>query len=1038
MKIKSVYLENFGKFKNTTYRFTDGMNIVFGQNEAGKTTLQMFMKGILYGLSDETPSSGLSEYKKYKPWDEGAFGGFMECELSNGKTYRITRDFAKQTLLVQDETGSDVTTQWLDQRSSGKDFSDDAIGEALLGIDKDFFERTTFIRQNETRLATSFTNDLESKLTNFMKTGNEDTDLDKAERILGDLANKWTGDGNASQGMLHDISTKIRELHQKRAELTENETAVSLAEQRLHETQKQKKILQNQKYILQEIKECAAINEEMVAKKSLYVQINSQREMFEAKNSLREEKARQKSELEKVIKTMRNEAPQDDSNRLLVQYRHYQDVEKRSAETFEQIAQNQYKVSGIMDMMQMQLQMQSSTVPQNSQEAEDPLLFSNTSLQEDGSNPAGFPSNEASGMGSGGNAPHFAANEASRMESGSNISGFPPNEASRMGSGSNIAGFPTNEASGMGSGSNIAGFPTNEASGMGSGSNIAGFPTNEASRMGSGNNVRHVATKEGKKVNLELLASKEMHDWLNQQYETLKEQKEVTDEQAEAAAKAKKDRQTSILWFSVGTGVFVLATFLFLELVVHLFGLPAFTPLRERIAQNELLPMQVDNQALLVVPYIWIVVGYLYVTWRFFKNKKQQIYSSHDLAEMERLLETHRTTMKNTLEQIGIPSVTAYNVLHEKCADLREKIDQCNEIIAKLRVSYEELKTEAANCKKEILTTLSIFQLASPQDETISEEAIYQCKALMDSSGDKVRDYNMLTQDVACLEMETEQQKADLRRLLQIPVCDQAHIDRGCAELHNDIEALEKTQKSIENKLKVVLRSYDGEEYHGLHMLAEDIFRGETVLAVQIAKEHSKLLEKEIDIMKQVKLEEQAVAALQKEEKSREIIEKQLSAYERKKGFLETSIKAIQIAKDRLQKASEEVSSSFTPYINEKIHQILGKITDGKHQNVMSDKAQIGAADQLGYLSYGTVDQLYIAMRIAVSDFLSAGAGKETLPFIIDEAFSQYDDDRFSNTLKYLREYGAKKQIVFFSCKEREADIAKEIYGGMAHLISLR
>ena len=182
---------------------------------------------------------------------------------------------------------------------------------------------------------------------------------------------------------------------------------------------------------------------------------------------------------------------------------------------------------------------------------------------------------------------------------------------------------------------------------------------------------------EAKKINLELLACKEMHDRLNQQYEAFKEQKAATDEQKEETEWTNKERKKSLLWFIFGTGVFVLATFLFLELIVQWFSLPVSAHLRTQIEQNTLMPIPIDNQALLLIPYIWIVAGYLYIIWVLIRSKSQQTFSSNELTKMESRLKAYQAIMKNTLEKIGIRSVTTYNLLHEQHVDLEKKMEQC-------------------------------------------------------------------------------------------------------------------------------------------------------------------------------------------------------------------------------------------------------------------------------------------------------------------------------------------------------------------------
>ncbi len=91
MKINGLYPENFGKLKQKEYTFSDGINLIQGDNEAGKSTLRQFLTSMLFGLTKSRARDDL--FTKYKPWDTpGAYRGAMDIEV-NGVSYRVIRDF---------------------------------------------------------------------------------------------------------------------------------------------------------------------------------------------------------------------------------------------------------------------------------------------------------------------------------------------------------------------------------------------------------------------------------------------------------------------------------------------------------------------------------------------------------------------------------------------------------------------------------------------------------------------------------------------------------------------------------------------------------------------------------------------------------------------------------------------------------------------------------------------------------------------------------------------------------------------------------
>ena len=138
MRLLRLHIENFGRLTNYDMDFTSGVNQVLQENGWGKSTLAAFLRVMFYGLEGARKSKlDENDRAKYKPWNGGHFGGFIEFE-AGGKRYIATRDFGEKekdaTFRLQDA----VTL--LDSR----DFSE-RLGEELFGIDRESYERTSFI-----------------------------------------------------------------------------------------------------------------------------------------------------------------------------------------------------------------------------------------------------------------------------------------------------------------------------------------------------------------------------------------------------------------------------------------------------------------------------------------------------------------------------------------------------------------------------------------------------------------------------------------------------------------------------------------------------------------------------------------------------------------------------------------------------------------------------------------------------------------------------------------------------------------------------
>jgi len=79
---------------------------------------------------------------------------------------------------------------------------------------------------------------------------------------------------------------------------------------------------------------------------------------------------------------------------------------------------------------------------------------------------------------------------------------------------------------------------------------------------------------------------------------------------------------------------------------------------------------------------------------------------------------------------------------------------------------------------------------------------------------------------------------------------------------------------------------------------------------------------------------------------------------------------------------------------------------------------------ELENLSGGTLDQLYLSLRIALSSILS---GNQNIPLILDDSFVQYDATRLRKSLEMLARESERRQVILFTCQEREADLARQM-----------
>jgi hypothetical protein len=121
MKITFFDIKGFGKFNQVKITPGAGFNMIYAENEAGKSTLQTFIRAMLYGQKGgrKSKDGSLPPLKQYKPWNAEQYAGVMEYTLDNGDFYRVGRNFDKGTSNIYDKVANNV----------GSSFTQDSGGQ---------------------------------------------------------------------------------------------------------------------------------------------------------------------------------------------------------------------------------------------------------------------------------------------------------------------------------------------------------------------------------------------------------------------------------------------------------------------------------------------------------------------------------------------------------------------------------------------------------------------------------------------------------------------------------------------------------------------------------------------------------------------------------------------------------------------------------------------------------------------------------------------------------------------------------------------
>ncbi len=155
----------------------------------------------------------------------------------------------------------------------------------------------------------------------------------------------------------------------------------------------------------------------------------------------------------------------------------------------------------------------------------------------------------------------------------------------------------------------------------------------------------------------------------------------------------------------------------------------------------------------------------------------------------------------------------------------------------------------------------------------------------------------------------------------------------------------------------------------------------------------------------------------------KESLEQEKTRLEARLAALEQHYNALTRAQEILVQANQELQRRFAPRISQRAQALFARLTAGRYQRItLGQDMSLEAATQTEttmrntlWRSDGTVDQLYLALRLAVAEELTPDA-----PLILDDALVRFDDVRLKAALDILEETAATKQVILFTCQGRE------------------
>jgi len=272
LKINKIKINAFGNLKNKNIELKK-INIIYGKNESGKSTLQNFIINMLYGISKNKNGKFESDYDKYNPWSGEEYSGKIEYKLDNNKIYNVYRDFNKKNPEIYDEYSNNISNEFNIDKKLGNTFFIEQTN-----IDREIMTSTVASMQNETQIDKNTQNLLVQKVANLAESGEEDVSYKKAIAKLDKLLLNEVGTDKSQDRPINIAKNKLNKLNNELDEIKDIENDKYLIEEKNKEYTENLNFAEKNKKIYSEIKnimdENNSENQKIEIKEKIYKENN--------------------------------------------------------------------------------------------------------------------------------------------------------------------------------------------------------------------------------------------------------------------------------------------------------------------------------------------------------------------------------------------------------------------------------------------------------------------------------------------------------------------------------------------------------------------------------------------------------------------------------------------------------------------------------------------------------------------------------------------------------------------------------------------
>lgn len=913
MIIKKINVKSFGKLKNKEIELKDGLNIIYGENESGKSTLQSFIKVMLYGVCNKKGKKTLSDRAKYTPLGESSFSGELLIE-ENGEEILIDRSFGKTKKYDDGNILNNITGEKINK------YSWQEPGKDILNISSDGFKNTLFISQMGCTVESSKQDDVLNKIINILECGADEVSYKKIKNNLEE--NKKSLTNSRKTGKLDLLRIKESEL------LEERYKRIKIHEENI-ENELYLKGLKEKRTDLNLKIEQLELHKKNLKKSELKNEYENINEYLNKKEKLEEEL---KALLEE-LKDVQDICDLKKLNNLRDEFKNYEFLKeslKEKEDKIEKLKESIYEYNeklksyGILNEISNNLETKLIEL-----RIEDDRLRENYKVIQKVKEEL------------------YQLNEK-KDDFLSHLNALKLND------------------------------------------------------------------------DLVLQIEKDLEKYNNEKIypsinANLKDEKNIIEEESKSFSR-------KIFLFRVGEVISILlCAFLFISY------------------------FKSENIMTLALSILGMLL-FIFLLAKSSLNKKEKDNISKRINEIDELINEKKEieVLKSKIDEYKqfLKVKDEYSI--------KETLEDYRFIKKELDILYVEIKEKEKSLillkedetKEKILSNEAFIDKLLRVTGAVSIDEILELSREKKSQEDllirKKSEFNEVKEDLNQLNNRRLEIEEKIKAYLENTSLQSIPLDEVHSRLE-EIEAKIEYKEGLKNKLNSV------EENCNLLLKGRDILEVKNGLLYEESEVENEVYNSEEEILNEIKLKNNDLLNIEKEIKDVEylisskeltcrslfLIDEEIAEVKGKIKSLEKKLKGIEIATNYMEKAFKELQKSFGPVINKKVEDIFKDVTKGAYKDLrVSEDYNLVVKDtksnkimDASYLSSGTYDQIYLALRLGIIDIIFED---KKVPIILDESFTQYDDNRLKTMLDIIYRRVYKNQIILFTCQKREINILKD------------